>query len=1108
MEKNKKQTLIDLVIIFLISLIPILWLSGGYIILGHDAGTPISPDSHFLDRLFTWTQRYGLGDNQTFAVPGFFLHGLEFILSFLPVSLSIQQIISFIIYFLLMGISMYLFTKVLFPKYKYLPLFAAIFYQVNHFVLQAWFVAERTKFTTYIDLPLILLYQYYFLFKKKNPLFAAVFTSVTLWILNGGGFIPLFGALLIIQPIFMIFLIFQAEKKIIFLKEYFIYIVLTFIFSVGLHSYWLLPYYSYISSSFGSELVKAGGIDGVINWVSSISLNTSFLNEFRLQGIQEWYVNPFHPYSRYYLENPFFIIISFLIPFAAFGSLVFKKEKSEQKLLLFVAIMALVSMIFMAGSHPPFGDLYILMLQKIPGFIAFRTPFYKFAPGLWLAYAILIGYTIEILFKKISISSIVLKGFIVIIIAGYTFPILSPSFFDYYEDRTTRVKVPKYVDDYAKWANSSNFSHRRLLIMPPVATKTAEHVTDWGYWSLASVHSLLDRNSYVNRGSSYLPNELKLINQLYSSFENEDPNWKNIANVLNIDGIVLYEDVLPYNEGKIISPELYKKIIAKDSSITKEQQFGKWTVYKISDKSNPFRLTSSYYHFVDKRKAIIDPIFDVPVDISNSIYLNDKSASLHKLQTGTISISNCVHCPLIDVPFPRGTTDIRVLPGSRLYSWKLQEEESERNNITDKILIISFELEHSWKRLNEIERLIVNNSTSDKKALAWELYAQQQNRLSAVLNTVQTEQFSLSNNELLALGYDTVKLQNSMILDRIKDITGDITEGGHYLESMKISNKILSKLSKSVHYTEDIVDKKMIVSIPSNGEYSIYLKNTLAQSNNTLTLSMLDKKYEALLQNSPWIKFGSTNLKSGEYPFTISIPLEVQNKFPTTQHIFTFDETNNCEKLPLGSLKPGTYSFQTQVESPQEINGTLFIINDYFENPLLPYWGNTYKMSPQGSKITETFVVENQQEFTLNLCLYEQIKNQKVTFNEIAVYQISNPIVLFVKQSTNQINSSERKITINNQSQSMYDITISPGVESILTFDQRFNSLWNISIPNSEHLLVNNYENGWSIPASQIPIQAQISFLPEKELKTGWRITLGSLAFIVTISVIFKMRKK
>jgi hypothetical protein len=66
MAKFNKAFFAQIVVIGAISLLPFLWLQGGSVIVGHDAGTPISPSAHFQDRLQAWTHRYGLGANQTF----------------------------------------------------------------------------------------------------------------------------------------------------------------------------------------------------------------------------------------------------------------------------------------------------------------------------------------------------------------------------------------------------------------------------------------------------------------------------------------------------------------------------------------------------------------------------------------------------------------------------------------------------------------------------------------------------------------------------------------------------------------------------------------------------------------------------------------------------------------------------------------------------------------------------------------------------------------------------------------------------------------------------------------------------------------------------------
>src|SRR5688572_9766660 len=86
----------ELLIILVLGLIPLLWFRGKELILGHDAGLTLSPIPHFLDRLYVWTERFGFGSDQSFALPGFFIHGLEAFIFFLGFDLQTSQKIVFV----------------------------------------------------------------------------------------------------------------------------------------------------------------------------------------------------------------------------------------------------------------------------------------------------------------------------------------------------------------------------------------------------------------------------------------------------------------------------------------------------------------------------------------------------------------------------------------------------------------------------------------------------------------------------------------------------------------------------------------------------------------------------------------------------------------------------------------------------------------------------------------------------------------------------------------------------------------------------------------------------------------------------------------------------
>src|SRR3989338_7803664 len=153
-----KRVMLELLIIFSLSLFPLNWFPGDTVITGHDSGNALIPINHFLDRLYVWTNRWGLGSDQSYALGAFFIHGLEALISSLGATLQWQQKINYIFWLFLPGLTMYIFAYFTFPKKRYLPLIASVLFMFNHFLLQGWFVTERTKFSTYAVLPLLLLY--------------------------------------------------------------------------------------------------------------------------------------------------------------------------------------------------------------------------------------------------------------------------------------------------------------------------------------------------------------------------------------------------------------------------------------------------------------------------------------------------------------------------------------------------------------------------------------------------------------------------------------------------------------------------------------------------------------------------------------------------------------------------------------------------------------------------------------------------------------------------------------------------------------------------------------------------------------------------------------
>ena len=306
----------EILVILFLGFTPLLWYKApNSLAIGHDMGFPIDPIMFFKDRLFLWTDRVGLGWDQTLGSAAVLLHGLEALIASLNLGIFTTQKIVFIFWFVLPGLSMYYFVSTIHKDKEqwFIRLAASFFYMFNHFLLQGWFIAERTKMSLIIALPLLLAFTISTLQHKTSVKKGLALISLTLFFFNGGGGVPLYGGILL--AFFLALLFFGSFQIKINGKREIKRIVL---FSFGVlgsfilaNAYWVIPILSGIFTSYRQNISTIGGISGIISWSSEISKFASYLNLFRLQGIPDWYGNPLHPYSNIFFTSPILILISF-----------------------------------------------------------------------------------------------------------------------------------------------------------------------------------------------------------------------------------------------------------------------------------------------------------------------------------------------------------------------------------------------------------------------------------------------------------------------------------------------------------------------------------------------------------------------------------------------------------------------------------------------------------------------------------------------------------------------------------------------------------------------------------------------------------------------------
>ncbi len=146
----------------------------------------------------------------------------------------------------------------------------------------------------------------------------------------------------------------------------------------GACAWWLLPMPTRIASGLGQ--VNAEGSSAWVQWMSARS---SLPHLFKLDGYTggdhlpgaAWYGSPLGDVAGY---------LPLIVALAGFGAV--RARFSRLALALFALFVALG-----AGVHPPFGAVYRALMDHVPGFVIYRSPYDKWTPLAALLLTMLFG---------------------------------------------------------------------------------------------------------------------------------------------------------------------------------------------------------------------------------------------------------------------------------------------------------------------------------------------------------------------------------------------------------------------------------------------------------------------------------------------------------------------------------------------------------------------------------------------------------------------------------------------------------------------------------------------------------------------------------------------
>lgn len=1067
--KISKKDILELLILLLLGFTPLLWFHGNEVILGHDAGLPLSPVLHFLDRLHVWTDRYGFGYDQSLFLPGFFIHGIEAIVFFFFHSLQMEQKITFIFWFVLPGITMYYFANKIAKKYdlQFFALPSAIFYMFNHFLLQGWFIAERTKFSLYAALPLLLAFLFDWQDKQRSTSKSAIFIAITFFFLNGEGSLPLFGGILMSLFTFVIFYFLPgfSVKKIFHLIGL---IGLTVIASVLLNAYWLFSYLHYISHSFLSEVAQAGGLNGILGWLNYVSADSSLINLLRLQGIPEWYQNPLHPYANTFLGNPILIAISCLIPVLAFLPLLVVKGK-VRRFVIFFSFLAIFSIIFAAGSHPPFGTFYILLVNFLPGFIAFRTPFYKFSPAVWFSYALLISFSINYFLERFRIQKVtkyLLLGAFCTGIILYSYPLLTGSFFNYVVgQRSNKVSVPSYVFDFAKWSDATSRSDIRTLVLPrPNIGNNIEAYT-WGYWSPSPLTTLLTNAPIVNPTGLLPGQEYALVENVYDMMKNNTPGWKNYAKSLGIQSFLLRNDFAwNLKESPTDSPQDYTSALKSDE-LTKIKTFGEWDVYDFKDQDTAVRIQSSNsLSYIVGTPKDMDLIAQVPnFNGAEPYYIagDPKKKNLDILQfADSIYIKPvCIHCNLQNSIINLGAYVPLITRSSRFYKVISKLKKPSAVSISD----VAYD---SLRNLLEFQKVIDEGKNISITLPSLQEYLVSLNILDKALHNF-TQHISQENNSIL-LDIQNVLRNEKIVLVQKNDQIKDPELLNFYVQIYQKLGSIKVFVDSAVWTTSDEIHKRFFIESPMSESYAMLVRpDDIAQQGQKVSFVLDDTKYQVnpkQVENN-LLFLGQYPLKKGIHKLDLEEPAVNLYTGPQDFNV-SFSPEGSCffsDKLTGNKNQIVRVSFQHKKISGMR-QFTVLITKDNQQINSLNIQGDQLRSNASMQNYLSDYAFnEDGESFYFAICAGPSADTEEaqtdLELQNLNIRKLYSPDILFYTAS-NQ--NSQATIPYIKQSAYNYEFNgnNANNKQKILIFKETYSDNWRLNNKSSD-FMVNGFATAW-----------------------------------------------
>lgn len=614
-------------------MIVLTWFTPGHFILGPDLQVPVDMD-RWLRQCWAWNDQWGTGLEWSVGFSNLIFSAVSAAVSLVTPSLLIVQRMLFVFWFVLPGLTCFFLSMELVPDPKKwaFRLGMVNFYMFNLY-LQALWGGNEAGLGAYAALPLLLTLYLRGLRTRRLLFHALLLGPASLLLSSASMNIPLMVVVFMACVILIAVHIIRERvyRSIAGMFRIFFYTAGSALLMLLCNTFWALPQLLVNTTKIQVPAYSTSMMAEARGWLYGMSSDTSLANIFRMQGDWTWYqgwYEPYRAYAAFYRHNPWMIALSWVIPAIVLVGAFASRQRLKAAFILF----AVLGVVLGTGVHAPFEKTYLWLVDHLPFFWVFRSPWFKFTILTCLGYSFLFGEGVDTLAglagKKRPRLLILSFGILLSANMLYAFPItfgkMHPTAAERVKLKPVHIAIPSYETDMAEWINKQP-GFFRVLFLP--LRMNATSVYPWGLSSTSPAAYPFFKKPLLfdNWGS-----ETDFGNRLTGLFCRavygpRSLSATRIAQMLGARYLIQegdfdydYYEATPNYPFHGDTPEFVKERLTRQKDLRPVQSFGPLTVYEIDSPRNRFECAF-------KAAAVLGPLESM-ADIADTDLLNQGRA--------------------------------------------------------------------------------------------------------------------------------------------------------------------------------------------------------------------------------------------------------------------------------------------------------------------------------------------------------------------------------------------------------------------------------------------------------------------------------------------------